>query len=203
MSNRRNNDTQALDDALVTIDEPDSNQEDPSSTSGPAAPPSVDPVVHTRQHVGYLGPTSFSALFTDNHEFRNIPENLRNLPTGRDATAVTNADIEQGAQILLLFWQCLPLCSKISQRYYRFWDIGVVWEALVEVWRDGALQVLDGDPGQMSEAALTERCREMSQLVWQNSGRDEAIDENTTFQLWASGFTGRRLRWETVGTVCW
>jgi hypothetical protein len=141
-------------------------------------------------------------LFTDNHELRHIPHSLQDLPTNENATALTNSDIEQGAQVLVLFWQCLPLCSKISQRLYVVWDIGVVWRQLIDRWHDGARRLLGGDYVQMGDATLVEKCRETSRLIWENSGSDDAIDEKTTFELWANSFTGQRLRWETIGTVC-
>jgi hypothetical protein len=175
----------------------------PSQTSAPTSLTQTTPISRNRHYhsIGYLGPTSFSAIFLENHESSNIPESLKELSAGPEPVVVSDADLDQGAEVLLVFWRCLPLCSKVHRGLYAAWDVGVVFESLVEIWCDEANQLFDGANAQSSEVALSEKCRAVSRSVWQNSSREDLIDESVTMQLWARGFTGYQLRWEVIGTV--
>jgi hypothetical protein len=151
--------------------------------------------------IGFLGPTSFSAIFLENHESSNIPESLNELSAGREPVVVSDADLHQGAEVLLVFLRCLPLCPKLHRRLYSTWDIGVVYETLVKIWYTGGRQLFDGVDAQAIESELLDDCRAVSETIWQNSNTEDAIDENTTMQHWAESFTGHQLRWEVIGTV--
>ena len=173
---------------------------------GPLAPTQPAPALHNRHYnsIGFLGPTSFSSIFLENYESSNIPESLKELSAGREPVVVTDADLQQGAEVLLVFLRCMPLWSKNQERFkrlYASWDIGVVYETLIGIWCAEAKQLLDDAAVQLTETAQLEKCRAVSNLVWQNSNSEDVIDENTTMQIWAKGFTGQHLRWEVVGTV--
>jgi hypothetical protein len=176
---------------------------EPVQPSTQTSPTQSTPSLRDKLHnsIGFLGPTSFTAVFLENHESSNIPQSLNELSAGREPIIVSDADLQEGAEVLLVFLRCLPLCSKLHRRLYSAWDVGVVHEILVETWHTGAGQLFGDIDVEAIGSELLEKCQVVSEKIWQNSNIENVINEDTTMQLWAKCFTGQQLRWEVIGTV--
>lgn len=145
--------------------------------------------------VGFLGPTSYSAVFTeipstlglgDSEEVEDAPK-LAPVPADR---------IQQGAEVLSLL-RDIPLYEKFTQRWFDLCDGIVVMQPAYRIWIDelwsefGRLLV-DGKPDQL---------RSLSELVWRNTRKPMKVNGQTTAREWARMASGRNLRWEVVGTI--
>lgn len=145
--------------------------------------------------VGFLGPTSYSAVFTEHSGSLGIgdqeeTDDVPNLPS------VTADKIQQGAEVLALL-RDIPLYERFTQRSFDFCDGIVVLQPVYRIWIDelwtefGQL-LIDGSPDQL---------RSLSELVWRNTRRPMKVHGQMSAREWAKSASGRNLRWEVVGLI--
>lgn len=148
--------------------------------------------------IGFLGPTSFSAVFTENDDTRSGSRTADFVQVGR-LQPVTIRNIESGAELVAILLQNLPVYSEASPRLQYLWDGGVISPSLYRIWFEDIEHCFSQfiSPARNSP----ERCRELSETIWFNSRRPIEISEQTTMRGWAGAFTGMHLRWEVVGIV--
>ncbi|KAK4561393.1 hypothetical protein LTR86_004710 [Recurvomyces mirabilis] len=146
--------------------------------------------------VGFLGPTSYSAIFTENPNSLGAsdPDDvLEETP----AIAPISADkIQRGAEILALL-RDIPLYEKFTQRFYDLCDGILVMQPAHRIWVDE----LWSEFGRLLMEGKPDQLRSLSELVWRNTLKPMQVHGQTTAQQWARCASGRYLRWEIVGSI--
>jgi hypothetical protein len=145
--------------------------------------------------VGFLGPTSYNAIFTENTARLGVIE-----PDEPEAASVLppppREKIETGAEVLALL-RDIPLYEKFTQRWFDLCDGIVVMQPayriwIAELWQEWGQLLMEGDPDQL---------RSLSELVWRNTRRPLKVHGQMTAREWARSASGRNLRWEIVGII--
>ncbi|KAK1063367.1 hypothetical protein LTR74_009523 [Friedmanniomyces endolithicus] len=145
--------------------------------------------------VGFLGPTSYSAVFSENPSSlgAGFPDEIEDAS---DLGPIAPERIQQGAEILALL-RDVPLYEKFTQRWFDLCDGILVMQPAYRIWIDelwsefGRL-LLEGNPDQL---------RNLSELVWRNTSKPLKVHGQMTPRDWAKSATGRNLRWEVVGVI--
>lgn len=151
--------------------------------------------------VGFLGPTSYSAVFTENAALRMGDEEVEDASSS--LPPLTADKIQQGAEVLALL-RDMPLYRQFAQRYFdlcdgmivympafrglhfrsacfvpRHWltlprsDLGI-W--MDELWSEFGQLLVDGQPDEL---------RSLSEHVWRNTQRPMKIHAEMTATEWA------------------
>ena len=159
--------------------------------------------------LGYLGPTSYSAIFRENAVY-SAQEDFSNKAVGHfhqdfniaKPTAserhVCNLEsqphIDQGVRIL----RRLPdrnLCEKFINRYLSVCDVMMPEQPLrychETIWSTFGRQ--------LAEPRKDEQLSEMSRELCKNAMMPLSPSSNT--QEWMESFSGHRLRWEIIGNL--
>ncbi|KAK4544723.1 hypothetical protein LTR36_003972 [Oleoguttula mirabilis] len=145
--------------------------------------------------VGFLGPTSYSAVFTEHSGSLGIGDH-EDLDDAPNLPPVTAEKIQQGAEVLMLL-RDIPLYETFTKRFFDLCDGIVVLRPVYRIWIDelwtefGRLLV-DGSPDEL---------RSLSELVWRNTRRPMIVHGQMSAREWAKSASGRNLRWEVVGVI--
>ncbi len=146
---------------------------------------------------GFLGPTSYNAVFTENAgslsvitEPHDSSEDAQSLPP------VSVEKIQQGAEVLSML-RDIPIYQRFTQRWYDICDGIVVMQPAYRIWIDE----LWSEFGRLLQDGNPEQLRSLSELVWRNTRRPMKVHGQMTAQEWARSASGRNLRWEVVGVI--
>lgn len=144
--------------------------------------------------VGFLGPTSYNAVFTENPQSLGImeaeEEDLPSLPP------LPAEKIDAGAEVLALL-RDIPLYEKFTQRWFDLCDGIVVMQPAYRIWIDE----LWTEWGKLLTEGKPDQLRSLSDLVWRNTRRPMKVHGQMTAREWAKSASGRGLRWEIVGII--
>lgn len=145
--------------------------------------------------VGFLGPTSYSAVFTENPTSLGIDpsddtDDVSRLPP------VSAEKIQQGAEVLALL-RDMPLYEKLNQRLFDICDGIVVGQPIFRLWIDE----MWAEFGQILTEGKPEQLRSLSELVWRNTRQTMQVHGQMTAREWAKSASGKHLRWEIVGLI--
>lgn len=144
--------------------------------------------------VGFLGPTSYSAVFTENSGSLGILE--QEEVDDQHLAPISAEKINQGAEVLALL-RDMPLYERFTQRFFEMCDGILVPYPAYRIWVDD----LWTEFGQLLASGGPEQLRSLSELVWRNTRRPLNVHGSMSAQEWARSVTGRGLRWEVVGTI--
>ncbi|RMY89464.1 hypothetical protein D0861_04237 [Hortaea werneckii] len=145
-------------------------------------------------NVGFLGPTSYSAVFTENLdslrglEHEEIDDQL--------PAPVSQSNINQGAEVLVLL-KDMQIYKRFSQRFFEICDGILVAEPAYRIWVDD----LWAEFGAVLATGRMEELRGLSELVWRNTRCPPKAHGNMSAREWAKSATGRSLRWEVIGII--
>lgn len=142
---------------------------------------------------GFLGPTSFSAVYTENSNVWETPE-----LQGEESIRVTTPaeKIRQGVEVLCML-RDLPIYRKFVQKWFELCEGVIVYQPIFQVWMDE----LWSEFGQILEDGNPEQLHALSELVWRNTRRPMKVHGSMTAREWAKSASGRNLRWETCGMI--
>jgi len=144
--------------------------------------------------VGFLGPTSYNAVFTENPQSLGIVEaEEEDLPSLAPLPA---EKIDAGAEVLALL-RDIPLYEKFTQRWFDLCDGIVVMQPAYRIWIDE----LWAEWGGLLTEGKPDQLRSLSELVWRNTRRPMKVHGQMTAREWAKSASGRGLRWEIVGII--
>ncbi|KAI7189735.1 hypothetical protein KC316_g5281 [Hortaea werneckii] len=145
-------------------------------------------------NVGFLGPTSYSAVFTENLD------SLRGLEQeeidDQLPAPVSQNNINQGAEVLALL-KDMQIFKRFSQRFFEMCDGILVAESAYRIWVDD----LWAEFGTVLTTGKMEDLRGLSELVWRNTKCPPKTHGNMSAREWAKSATGRGLRWEVIGII--
>lgn len=145
-------------------------------------------------NVGFLGPTSYSAVFTENLD------SLRGLEQeeidDQLPAPVSQNNINQGAEVLALL-KDMQIFKRFSQRFFEMCDGILVAESAYRIWVDD----LWAEFGTVLATGKMEELRGLSELVWRNTKCPPKTHGNMSAREWAKSATGHGLRWEVIGII--
>nr|POF18029.1 hypothetical protein CFP56_13440 [Quercus suber] len=174
----------------VPLKQPRHGLPNPSPSSHNSAEASM---AARENRLGFLGPTSYSAIFSENPislDSEVEEEDVPNIPP------VTSKKIRQGAEVLALL-RDLPLYENFTQRWLESSDGIIVLQPmyqmwLIDTWTEFGQLLVEGD---------TKQLLSLSELVWRNTRRPLKLHGQMTAREWAKSASGRNLRWEVVGII--
>ncbi|KAK5720374.1 hypothetical protein LTR17_015091 [Elasticomyces elasticus] len=165
-------------------------------TSSRASLASPDSLMSFREgKVGFLGPTSYSAIFSENPISLGVGE-PDEVEDGPDLEPIPPEKIEQGARILALL-RDIPLYEKFTQRWFDLCDGILIMQPAYRIWIDD----LWAEFGRLLLEGNTDQLRNLSELVWRNTRTPMKVHGQMTPREWAKSASGRNLRWEVVGVI--
>lgn len=159
-------------------------------------------------HAGALGPTSFSAIFTenqsdlgsglwdvdaefgDNFSFRYPEPSLSNTAP---------EDIQLGMKILSVIpsrTRCIDLVDRYFVALHPMDPI--LHKPTISLWLEGLWSYFMPC---MEEPRNPKKLRIMAQTICKNQQHRIDSDARKDYERWVVAFTGSRMRWETIGVL--
>lgn len=174
-----------------------SEQEDRrgSSAASYASPESAS-MSFRDSKIGFLGTTSYNAVFTENPGSLSVitePHDEEDTPR---LPPVAAERIEQSAEVLKLL-RDMPIYQRFTQRWFELCDGIVVTQPALRIWIDE----LWSEFGELLQQGNPEQLRSMAELVWRNTRKPMKTHNQMTAREWANSASGRNLRWEVVGVI--
>ena len=167
-----------------------------STSSTSYASPESGSMSFRDSKTGFLGPTSYNAVFTEN------PGSLSVITEPYDAEDATNLPpvsaekIQQGAEVLSML-RDIPVYQRFTQRWFDLCDGIQVLQPVYRIWIDE----LWSEFGRLLQESNPDQLRSLSELVWRNTRKPMKIHGQMTALEWARAASGRNLRWEVVGVI--
>lgn len=163
---------------------------------------------------GYLGGTSFMASLAESqqsiHEADDEAEGAHLDPEiNRSYNCVyyDNNKIEQGVNVLKLLLMPLPAADDVFELRRASMCTRTPLPILGQCWQSLRAISDDIDIGRRAAAPDTEQqqqqhlLRELSRTLFDNTAKPLALPGSASMQEYALSFTGRLIRWESVGVV--
>ena len=178
--------------------QPLSNSQRSGRLSTPGTGTAEEVASGRRYAIGFLGPTSFSAVFSkgENHHGGTEAATGRSV---RDAYPVTTDKIHEGAKLLVLLLKNLSIYPKAGRRLNLLWDGGIISRPLFRLWYEEIARYTEHLNSPAADTLY--ECRDLSKTVWQNSRQRVDVNERMQMREWAKLFTGPDLTWEVIGIV--
>ncbi|KAL1303658.1 hypothetical protein AAFC00_007013 [Neodothiora populina] len=158
-------------------------------------------LLSTRQNtsrIGFLGPSSYSAVYTENAPTIDIDvhDGSDQSPTPT-APPISIEKIKAGAEVLSLISD-VDAYDRLLTRWYGIADGLTIPRPIYNIHIRGIRALFEAS---VSEHNSDEELYCLSELLWQNTLNSIPVDANTTGPAWARSTTGNYLRWETVGLI--
>ncbi|KAL3453951.1 hypothetical protein BJX65DRAFT_80567 [Aspergillus insuetus] len=174
----------------------ESSNSSPSSVSAaefsglrvPSQPPSVTP--------GYLGSTSFSAVFSEHRTDISFEEdNAAN--SGALAKPLDRFRLQSALEVLKFLHQS-TICDSLIRQFYAGHLMAAISNIIMEAILQSLRRVLDSlDPGENLESQL----QNLAYQIFRSSAHPLTAHSSMTVEEYCASFTGENLRWEAVGIV--
>lgn len=145
------------------------------------------------RRTGFLGPTSYSAVYTENPTILETP-GIEDAPD--DFRAIPSDKIQQGAEVLSTL-RDIPVYRRFTQRFFDLSDGICVIQPIFQIWIDEVWNEF----GHVLEESDPTQLRNLSELVWHNTRRPLKVHGKMTAREWAKAASGRNLKWEVVGVI--
>ncbi|KAL4800400.1 hypothetical protein BDV19DRAFT_398029 [Aspergillus venezuelensis] len=143
---------------------------------------------------GYLGSTSFSAVFSEHRTDISFEEGICTTE-GIFATLDDRHRLESGLEVLQ-FLHRNPICDILIRRFYAGHIMAAVPSLLMEAIIDSTRKVLDSlDRGKNLEKGL----QDLVMQVFRSSAHPLSTHADMTIDEYFASFTGTNLRWEAIG----
>ena len=186
---------------------------EPSEWIGPGLHvhrPSPDAEKAAGDHAaGYLGPTSYSAIFAENklgnstedfgHQTTNSifqEYDIANPPASATCDLEAQEHVDQGIRVLKRF-PGKALCERLIDRYFYVCDVLIPEPVLRHVhtstWSSHGDCI--SQPGQGKDDGLSKVSKALCKTAMTPIGLSTNTNE------WLESFTGKNLRWEIVGNL--
>jgi hypothetical protein len=145
---------------------------------------------------GYLGPTSYSAIFTENENNFEIASDGNALPdlAAEGLPRITSDQIERGAQALALFSN-FALFERLVDRWYRVSQNMAMLDFMIDAVRRSAVSIRDVALKKPNNRQL----RTLSEKISRSTMRPMQVPPACPLGQFTSLFTGENLRWEALG----
>ena len=174
---------------------PSSGEERPSATLSYASPDGSS-VSFRDSKAGFLGATSYSAVYTEHVTSLDVLTEPVENDSSSNLPPVSNERIQQGADVLALL-RDMPIYRRFMQRWLDLSDGLLLMHPACIIW----IEDLWSEFGQLLQDGRPDQLRNLSELVWRNTRKSMKVNGQVSAKDWAKSVTGRNLRWEVVGTV--
>ncbi|KAL4945160.1 hypothetical protein BDV06DRAFT_47990 [Aspergillus oleicola] len=167
-----------------------------SPSSAPASAPQYALGVTERPSTtpGYLGSTSFSAVFSEHRTDISFEEGIC-LKEGIFATLDDRHRLESGLEVLKFLYRD-PICDTLIRRFYAGHIMAAVPSLLMEAIVTSTRKVLDGfDRSRNVERQL----QDLALQIFRNSAHPLSTHGLMTVDEYFASFTNKNLRWEAIG----
>lgn len=166
--------------------------------SAPASHPS-DSMSLVKNKTGFLGPSAYSAIYTEHHASLGIDDaDANEARSNSPSSTVTPEMIHKGAEVLSLL-RDLRTYEAFMGRWFEAGDGLLIIKPLYSIW----LSEIQREYEQLlSQHTTLDQLYGLSELVWRNTFPPLREDEgNLSPYQYAMMATGRSLRWESVGLI--
>ncbi|RDW86499.1 putative C6 transcription factor [Aspergillus mulundensis] len=178
----------------------------PAST---AAPPSASASTPTVQYglrqpeqqrpsttPGYLGSTSFSAVFSEHRTDISFEEGTC-APDGVFSKSTDHYRLESGLEVIRFLYRH-PVCETLIRKFYAGHLMAAVSVLIIEAILQSIRRIFD----ELDRAKDTEKhLRDLVQRIFQASAHPLTSHASMTVDEYFASFTDANLRWEVVGLV--
>jgi hypothetical protein len=159
-------------------------------------------------HAGSLGPTSFSAIFSENQAdlgqgLWDAEAEINDHDDWAAEKIILGANVHEEIQLGMKVLSHLPSrrrCQELLDRYFvAFHPMDpILHRPTVQSWHDGLWETFGKC---LEEPREPKKLRAMVQKMYNNgrSRTDPGIYKN--YSTWVSAFTGPQFRWETLGIL--
>jgi hypothetical protein len=161
-----------------------------------ASSPSLYESANSNQ-VGFMGSSSYSAVFDQMNESLGSPETEKALGSRVYAAPVPEGLLRKGANVLFHL-RDLEMLDTLLQRWLSLGDGYVVFGPIYRIWMREIKRHLGPVLGQ---AKIPDELLDVSLTLWRNTRMPIEIDGATTASQWAQRTAGRYLRWEVIGLL--
>lgn len=144
---------------------------------------------------GFLGPTSYSAIFSENQNTIDLGSDL-NGSLLTDRNSVTRDRICKGAEVLLLLNNS-ALISKFIDRWFAICEGLTIPEGIMKQWVSEMYSVHK----KAIKSNDVNQLEELSEKIWNNTLKPLTFDKDISPAEWARLSSGANLRWEVVALV--
>lgn len=145
---------------------------------------------------GFLGPTSYSAVFTENPQSLSVITEPYDQDESQRLPPVSAEKIQQGAEVLAML-RDMPIYKRFTARWFDITDSIVVTRPVFQLWMDE----IWSEFGRLLQEGDADQLRSMSEMVWRNTRKPLKVHGQMTAAEWARSASGRCLRWEVVGII--
>ena len=146
---------------------------------------------------GFLGPTSYNAIFTENAGSLSIITEAHDAETVSHLPPLTANKIQEGAEVLRLL-RDMPTYQTFLSRWTEVTGDGVaIMQPALQIFIEDTWTELGG----ILQRGDADELRALSELVWRNTRKRISTNSQTTARAWARSACGQNLRWEVVGLV--
>ncbi|KAL4884575.1 hypothetical protein BJY04DRAFT_168101 [Aspergillus karnatakaensis] len=169
-----------------------------SSTPPPSTAPSIQYTRPDQPSVtpGYLGSTSFSAVFSEHRTDIALEEDSA-LSSGALAKSHDRLRLESGLEVLKFLYRS-PICDILIRRFYDgHLGAAVSWILMESVLISIQKTFESLERGRNLETQL----RELVLRVFRSSAHPLTSHAAMTVEEYCASFTGPNLRWEVIGLV--
>ncbi|KAL5334335.1 hypothetical protein BJX70DRAFT_378628 [Aspergillus crustosus] len=179
------------------------------SSSPPSTIPLPVQVQHQHQHLrpdqpsitpGYLGSTSFSAVFSE-HRTDLAFEEDSSLSASALAKSNDRLRLESGLEVLKFLYRS-PICDTLIRTFYSGHLLAVVSYALMEPVLDSLKRTFEELKRESnSNDDLEGKLRDLVLRISRNSAHPLTSHAAMTVKEYCASFTDGNLRWEVIGLV--
>jgi len=145
---------------------------------------------------GFLGPTSYSAVFTENPQSLSVITEPYEGDEAHCLPPISAEKIQQGAEVLAML-RDMPIYKRFTQRWFDITDGIMVTRPVFQLWMDE----LWSEFGRLLQEGDADQLRSLSEMVWRNTRKPLKVHGQMTAAEWARSASGRNLRWEVVGMI--
>lgn len=165
-------------------------------TSSSASFASPESMSFRDSKTGFLGPTSYSAVFTENPQSLSVITEPYEGEESQRLPPVPAEKIQQGAEVLAML-RDMPIYKRFTQRWFDMTDSIIVTRPVFQLWMDE----LWSEFGRLLQEGDADQLRSLSEMVWRNTRRPLKVHGQISAAEWARSASGRCLRWEVVGII--
>jgi hypothetical protein len=151
-----------------------------------------------RGNPGFLGSTSYSAVFEQDLESFGVPTADLHTQDVVPTVPVASEKLLRGCKVLAIF-KDNSLVNRFMNKYFEINDnsgevaiFPIIRLWLREIWSHHRETLRDQVP---------EKVYRLCERIWKNTQSPLEFDGNTSPANWASLSTGHNLRWEVVGLI--
>ena len=147
---------------------------------------------------GFLGPTAYSAVYTENPESLGMMDPKSPVEEEDNAflPAVSQGKIEQGAEILAVL-RDTPLFQRLIDSWFSLPCGIVVIQPAFRIWVEG----LWAEFGNVLTQGTHSQLLRLSELLFRNTRHEFKPHGRMSPSEWSKAATGRNIRWEVIGII--